>query len=533
MITVYIDSIQQLEDTRSSRVTVTSTGADFYHSEMGKEGSEWVLTVSYVYAGAGTFRGLSATQGASQPDTGFGIGDTAALQNQRYDLYSVTGGIHVPEISKIKLPNGTEYDLKDAWARQQIEAITGGDAIVFKGVSSTALTDGGTENPTVDGTVVTEKVAGDLYFYQTYEFIWDGAKWVELGLAPSEFGDLAFADTASTSYTPDGSVTFSGTTNKTATVSAADSGTTTYTPGGTVTQPTFTGTAMTSTGSFTPEGSVALSGSASTVSKATDGTATYTPEGSVESGYTNTASSKSLSVTGTCTPNGSVTLGDKAVSTVSKANSGTATYTPEGSVSAPTISVATAGSTGTIHNPTSVTVAKTVVAAAPGTTAPSNNLTYYSVSSETLSLYQLGYTTGDSITTSDVTVKTGDAAYSSTAPTFTGTGARLVTDSQIPGSASFSGSSTSVSASGTLPTISSSFSGTGARLVTDTNVPTSGSFTGTSGSVSVTGTPAGTVSQPTFSGTAVRLVTGNIEVPSSASFTGTAATITVTPDSGT
>ena len=145
-------------------------------------------------------------------------------------------------------------------------------------------------------------------------------------------------------------------------------------------------------------------------------------------------------------------------------------------------------------------------------------------------MYQLGYTTGDSITTSDVTVKTGDASYSATAPTFTGTGARLVTDSQIPGSASFSGSSTSVSASGTLPTISSSFSGTGARLVTDTNVPTSGSFTGNSGSVSVTGTPAGTVSQPDFSGTPVRLVTGNIEVPSGVSFTGTSATITVEPD---
>ena len=64
-----------------------------------------------------------------------------------------------------------------------------------------------------------------------------------------------------------------------------------------------------------------------------------------------------------------------------------------------------------MKNPTKVTVAKTVVAAAPGTTAPSNNITYYSVSGETLSLYQLGYTTGDSITTSDVTVKTGDASY--------------------------------------------------------------------------------------------------------------------------
>ena len=106
-------------------------------------------------------------------------------------------------------------------------------------------------------------------------------------------------------------------------------------------------------------------------------------------------------------------------------DSASATYTPAGSVAAPTISVATAGNTGTIHNPTKVTVAKSVTAAAPGATAPDNSITYYSVSNETLSLYQIGYTTGDSITTSDVTVKTGDAAYSATAPAFTGTEATI------------------------------------------------------------------------------------------------------------
>jgi hypothetical protein len=70
------------------------------------------------------------------------------------------------DISKITLPSGTTYNLKDAWARTQIEAITGGSAIVFKGVSSTAITDGGNENPTIDGTSITSKSTGDLYFYQ-------------------------------------------------------------------------------------------------------------------------------------------------------------------------------------------------------------------------------------------------------------------------------------------------------------------------------------------------------------------------------
>ena len=76
------------------------------------------------------------------------------------------------DISTITLPSGTTYNLKDAWARTQIQAITGGSAIVFKGVSSTALTDGGNENPTVSGSAVTTKNTGDLYFYNKEEFIY-------------------------------------------------------------------------------------------------------------------------------------------------------------------------------------------------------------------------------------------------------------------------------------------------------------------------------------------------------------------------
>lgn len=200
----------------------------------------------------------------------------------------------MPDISKITLPSGTTYDIKDATARSQIAALTGGDAILFVGVSSTALTDGGNETPTVNNETVTP-ATGQLFFYGTHEYIYGSdSKWHELG-SLENLGSLAYKNSAS------GSVTAAG------------------------------------------------------------------------------------------------------------------------SVAAPTISVATAGTTDTIKNPTAATVAKTVVAAAPGTTAPDNNLTYYSVSNETLSLYQLGYTTGDSITTSNVTVKTGDATYTASAPAFTGT----------------------------------------------------------------------------------------------------------------
>lgn len=93
-------------------------------------------------------------------------------------------------------------------------------------------------------------------------------------------------------------------------------------------------------------------------------------------------------------------LGDLATKDSASGN-----FTPQGTVSQPTISVATAGTTDTF--------ATTVDTAAPGATAPSNAITYYSVSNEVLSLYQIGYSTD--------TAKTGDASYNASAPTFTGT----------------------------------------------------------------------------------------------------------------
>lgn len=286
------------------------------------------------------------------------------------------------DISQIKLPSGTTYDIKDSTARA---AITGGTS--FLGVTTTALTDGASTSTIVVGGNDVSAVNGGFAIYGNKEFVYsesDG-KWHEFG-DTSGLGDLAYKNTASGSYTPSG----------------------------TVSQPTFSGNSTTSTGKFTPSGSVSFSNTNQTA-------------------------------------------------TVSKASSGDATYTPEGSVSAPSISVSSAGSTTTIKNPSAVTVAKSVTAAAPGATAPSNSITYYDVTGEVLSLYQIGYTTGDSITTENTTVKTGDASYSATAPTFTGTGARLVTG--------------------------------------NISVPTSATFTGSEGDVSVSGTPSGTVSQPTFTGT--------------------------------
>lgn len=528
------------------------------------------------------------------------------------------------DISKITLPSGSTYDIKDAVARA---AIAGG-MLAFVGVPSKLYSGdtGTTEVPTTTGTGAfadgnttvkrvklaaaanirgTSYAAGDVYTIQNGDTIIVGNKEYVATVATSgnsttvtwhEFGDtttlgdwakwnagqVTFTPSGSVSinltgdafemplyvgndgpsqedykthYTPSGTVsqpTFTGSsttstgsytpagsvsltnTNKTAAVAPANSGENTYTPAGSVSQPTFSGSSLTSTGKFTPEGTVTTNtteNKTATVSAASSGTTTYTPAGTVSQP---TFTGSAMTSTGTFTATGSVaiTATENKTATVSS-TTGTATYTPAGSVAAPTISVATAGSTTTVNSATKKTVVTDMAVAEPSSTTATGELVYFSVSNETLTLKKFVETTGDSVTTESKTVKTGDAAYSATAPAFTGTGVRLVTGNiAVPKTLSFTGTEDqAVSVSGTpTGTVSQlTFSGTAVRLVTgNIAVPKTYSFVGTEGDVSVTGTPTGTVSQPTFTGTGVRLVTGNISVPSSASFSGTAATISVT-----
>lgn len=350
----------------------------------------------------------------------------------------------MPDISKITLPSGNEYNIKDAWARTQIQAITGGSAVVFKGVSSTALTDGGNEDPTVSGSVVATKSVGDLYFYSSQEFIYGpDDKWHSLGQTLSILGDLAYKDSAQGSYTP----------------------------GGTVSQPTFTG----GTDSVTISSSEVSSG------------ANYTPAGTVSGG---SLSLNTLSSTGSYTPQGSV----GTPSFTGTAATVTTKGTPAGTVSTPTISVNTAGSTSTIKQVSAVNSVVTATTASPAaSTTLTGEIVYYDYSNETLTLKKIGTTSGNPISTANATVKTGDASYTSSQPTFTGA-LLSSTASYTPGG--------SVSS------------------------PT---FTGTAATVTVSGTPSGSVSALSWTGQPVKIIgsvtpTGTVSKPT---FTGTPATVTV------
>ena len=109
------------------------------------------------------------------------------------------------EISKIVLPDGTSYDIKDTAARAAISSISG--ALKYLGATTTSLSDGSTANPiTIGGKSVTA-VAGDVVIYGNLEFVWSDtdSKWHEFGSTGS-LKALAFKDSATGNYTPAGTV---------------------------------------------------------------------------------------------------------------------------------------------------------------------------------------------------------------------------------------------------------------------------------------------------------------------------------------
>lgn len=125
------------------------------------------------------------------------------------------------DISKITLPGGQTYDIKDAVARAAIEAI--GDCVYWIGVTTDAITDGASTPTSVtitgsDSPVTPKK--GGMVQYNGEEFIWSGEAWQSVG--KNNFGALAFKSSAETTYEPTGTVT-AGTATATTTTETVNS----------------------------------------------------------------------------------------------------------------------------------------------------------------------------------------------------------------------------------------------------------------------------------------------------------------------
>lgn len=239
------------------------------------------------------------------------------------------------DISKITLPSGTTYNIKDATARANVAALSG--ALTFLGTTTTKLTDGATTAPiTIGESSITPK-AGNVVIYGNSEFVWSAAesKWREFGSTGS-LKALAFKDNASASYTP----------------------------GGSVSQPTFTGTKETISSKFTPAGTVAIS-------KGT-GTANYTPAGTVSKPTVtvemNTASVKPFGSAGTlpsCTlPSMSATVSGETLALSWSAGSFSAGSLPTAGTA---VTVATTVKTATASQPTFTGTGAELIATFTGT----------------------------------------------------------------------------------------------------------------------------------------------------------------------
>ncbi len=128
--------------------------------------------------------------------------------------------VDLPELWWLQLPTGNEYWLRDNYARQAIAELQRliSQVMHFRGRTTTPLEDGSTTSPImlvgedepytpVNGDVVTyrpEPVDPDAPVIEL-EFAWTGSHWNEYG-SSGALKALAFKDTASSPYTPQGSV---------------------------------------------------------------------------------------------------------------------------------------------------------------------------------------------------------------------------------------------------------------------------------------------------------------------------------------
>lgn len=170
-------------------------------------------------------------------DTDTDIIDDANLYD---DADTDTDTEYVPEVWVITLPSGNRYNIRDNAARQAIEelrAIVAG-VMHFRGRTLTELYDGATTSPIIlvdDPTHPYTPQNGDVVTYRPerdtdsdtdtepiveLEFAWTGHHWQEYG-SSGALKALAFKDTASTPYTPQGIINAQSFTGTKATIGVA------------------------------------------------------------------------------------------------------------------------------------------------------------------------------------------------------------------------------------------------------------------------------------------------------------------------
>lgn len=420
-------------------------------------------------------------------------------------------------ISKITLPDGKSYEIKDLGARQLIQDIAS------KGISFAISTSAGdtplgiswTKGDTlITGTLapsasitaiylVPAKTTGDADIYAEYICVKSGEiyVWEKLGTTEttiSNLGDLAYKnsvsgsveviDTVSANF-HDGVASLSGS----------------FTPEGSVSA-SFTGAQMTVSGSLTPTGTIITTLGDDAVA---DVSITYKPTGTVTGSFV----SGSITATGLYTPKGTINKPNINV-TASKITAGASKTLSAGSVTpgvAPTF-IEGAFTAGSFAQGTDNFVAPTLTTSVDGETLTINftagsftqGKDTYKSSTKAKDTFTAGsHTEVDLPTFEDIDIISDVTAALATAPTFTGTGEDITVTGSSSGSITdlkFVGNSATLSSSAPLSgTINSQFTGK-ATAVSLTGTPTgtiAATFTGSDGAISANGSVTGAVTVTT------------------------------------
>ena len=105
-------------------------------------------------------------------------------------------------ISKVTLPSGTTYDIKDAQARTDIASLQNDVSALqsytdYLGVTSTYIYDGAEINEIEINEETITPAVGNIVNYGSLEFIYNGEAWQEFGdlsALSNMLGDLAYHD---------------------------------------------------------------------------------------------------------------------------------------------------------------------------------------------------------------------------------------------------------------------------------------------------------------------------------------------------
>lgn len=160
----------QVSDTTNKKINTTESTSNYIQFTAGTN----KFTVS---DGTNSFD-VGVTPSISNNVTGSSLtADKVVLGNGNSTVKTSSKGIATTlgsDDTTIPTSKAVRTAITDATA-----GLTG--AMHFIGSSSTAVTDGGTEAPTIDGYSGTAKTAGNVVLYGSKEFVWTGSAWELLG----------------------------------------------------------------------------------------------------------------------------------------------------------------------------------------------------------------------------------------------------------------------------------------------------------------------------------------------------------------